>query len=297
MPVVIHALAGLPRSGSTLVANILNQHPDVHVTGTSPLFDAIDAVAGALSRAPETRGDLVNVPDSYDRYLGAVRALGDAWWGDRPEPHVVDKSRGWLMQPLLLRQLWPDSALIVCVRDPRDVVASIERQHRRTALFRSPLARTLAETVEVLMRPDGMVGGACRFVEDLLRRKIDVVWVRYESFVVDPSPTLAAINRALGVDPFRYDVENVENVATDLDAFTLHKFPHDAAGAVRPTGRDWRDVLPEGSLRRSRRRILSTCTPSRTELGRCRDANRPCRNWLPICRRTLRPASRNSLSG
>jgi sulfotransferase len=37
----IYFLAGLPRSGSTLLANILAQHPRFHVTPTSGIVDML----------------------------------------------------------------------------------------------------------------------------------------------------------------------------------------------------------------------------------------------------------------
>jgi hypothetical protein len=37
----LYFLVGLPRSGSTLLASLLNQHPDVFASPTSPLMDLL----------------------------------------------------------------------------------------------------------------------------------------------------------------------------------------------------------------------------------------------------------------
>jgi len=34
-------LSGLPRSGSTLLGSLLNQHPEIYATPTSPLADLL----------------------------------------------------------------------------------------------------------------------------------------------------------------------------------------------------------------------------------------------------------------
>ena len=41
----IHLVAGLPRSGSTLLMNLLGQNPAIHVTPTSGLVDLVAGVA------------------------------------------------------------------------------------------------------------------------------------------------------------------------------------------------------------------------------------------------------------
>ena len=46
-------LAGLPRSGSTLLGSILNQHNDVHVTPTSPISDFICVTELSLNNLSE----------------------------------------------------------------------------------------------------------------------------------------------------------------------------------------------------------------------------------------------------
>jgi sulfotransferase len=239
-----HALSGLPRSGTTLLANVLAQHPDIYVSGTSALPLCIEAIQNTISGAPEVQADLANVPGAYERYLAAMRGFIDGWYADRDETHVIDKGRGWIMHRALLDQIAPGSALIICVRDPRDVVASIERQHRKTAVFNSPLTRTIYESAELLMQPDGMVGGPMRFCEDLLRRNLPgVVWVRYESLVTDPTTTIARVHQAIGCKSFGHDFSNVDNTASDLDALHLNKFLHDGAGEIKPTGRNWQDAI------------------------------------------------------
>lgn len=240
-----HALAGLPRSGSTLLANVLAQHDDVYVSGTSALARVVEVAADVISTSAEVQSDLVAVPGAYEQYRHAMRGLIEGWYSQRGERIVIDKGRGWILHRLLLGQLIPNSVMLVTVRDPRDVVASIERQHRRTAVFNSPIARTLWETAQNLMAPDGMVGGPCRLIEDLIRRNAaGVHFVRYETLVRDPLPVVLAAFEAIGVDGFSPDVENVEDHATDVDALYFGKYPHhDAVGKIKPTGTSWQDTL------------------------------------------------------
>lgn len=242
-----HALAGLPRSGSTLLANVLSQHPDVHVSSTSCLAHAVEMVGDVLSSSAEVQSDLANEPGAQEKYRGALRGLIEGWYAQREEPVVIDKGRGWAMHRLLLDQLFPGSTMILTVRDPRNVVASIERQHRRTAMFNSSLGRTIYEAAEALMAPDGMVGGPCRHIEDLVRRGLGGVhFVPYETLVRDPVGQLHATFDVLGLPGFTPDVANVEDHATDQDALYFGKFPHhDAVGQIKPTATSWEDVMDD----------------------------------------------------
>jgi sulfotransferase len=239
--VQFHALGGLPRSGTTLLGAILNQHPDVYVSPTSALARTVGVVQQTFVTEPEVQSDLATQPGAQARYLNIFRALIDAWYADRTEPVVIDKGRGWAVHPDLLAAF--DARLIFCVRDPRDVVASIERQHRATPQFASNVAPTLYEAAEKHLTPEGMVGGPCRFAEDLIRRKVPAIWVRYESLVVDPHAIVGRVADGLDLPPHEYDFDTVTNDNPDLDALYWNKYPHTIDGPVKPPAHTWCDTL------------------------------------------------------
>jgi hypothetical protein len=116
---------GLPRSGTTLIEQVLASHSRVHGAGELRLarqtFEAIPAV---LSR---TERPLVCVPDLNatavhrlaERHLDALQGLG----GKQAE-RVVDKMPDNYLYLGLLAILFPRAAFIHCRRDLRDVAVS-----------------------------------------------------------------------------------------------------------------------------------------------------------------------------
>ena len=50
-------LSGLPRSGSTVLAAILNQHPDVHTSSTSGLLDVMFGTFQAWKSSMSAQAD------------------------------------------------------------------------------------------------------------------------------------------------------------------------------------------------------------------------------------------------
>lgn len=239
-----HAVAGLPRSGSTLLCNLLAQRPDVHVSSTSALPNVLGAVSGVMTQSAEVTSDLVAVPATAERAARVLDAVVGAWYAHVDEPVVIDKSRGWGPGALLLQRVRPEAVVLVTIRDPREVIASIERQHRRTAEYGA--TETLWARTSAMMAPTGLVGGPMTWVEDMVRRRLSgVSFVSYESLTVDPLGTLRRVDDALGLAPHGYDTTDVVSVATDVDALYRFKFPHVGAGPVEARPGGWSDVIDD----------------------------------------------------
>jgi sulfotransferase len=231
----LHAIAGLPRSGSTLLCNILAQNPKFHVTSTSPLPAALVAMSGTWSQNPDIKGLLqCDQQGTQTRMAEAARGFVRAWYQDTPDV-VFDKSRAWSVQESLLRQLFPEAVLIVTVRDLRNVIASIEKQHLKCPMLQPPgLPPNLLGRIDAMMGPEGLVGGAMVGIEGLVHRQAPYVLVPYEKFTADPQWAIDRVYEATGEKAFKHDFNNVENRATDPDELYLYKYPHEGSGKVTP---------------------------------------------------------------
>ena len=115
-------LIGFPRSGTTLMEQVLAAHPKVVTLDERPL---VDAVVSTLPRA-----DGVEYPDN-------LAGLGEAELADAREayrslaaeagagaPVVVDKMPLNVAHVPLLHRLFPDARFLMMLRDPRDCVLS-----------------------------------------------------------------------------------------------------------------------------------------------------------------------------
>ena len=238
-----HVVAGLPRSGSTLLCNILNQRDDTYASSTSSLPAACVGLAQLFSSTAEETSRLANIQNTEEHHKYILKNLMHSWH-DTEMPVVFDKGRGWAKHNLLLQSASPESAMIVLVRDPRDVFASTERRNRETGIYNS--GTHLDETASKMLSPEGLIGGPISFVEDLLARQMpNVLFVPYNQLASAPQHAMSVIETHCSLTPFDYDFLNVEASATDLDALYRGKFPHTGAGEVKPSASDWRQVLPE----------------------------------------------------
>ena len=117
-------IVGLPRTGTTLLEQILSAHPMVHGAGerlavreTLARLTGTENAATAMARAAAL--DAETLTASSSDYLAALHALA-------PEAaRVLDKMPDNLFQLGFIATLLPGARIICCTRDLRDVGASI----------------------------------------------------------------------------------------------------------------------------------------------------------------------------
>lgn len=117
---------GLPRSGSTLLMNILNSNPDIYTTGTCPLPYVLDGMKQATSQISEF---IAMDQDTLDQSMSNFLRYGmDGWFqAQTQKPHVISKSRTWDQQLRYLFRIYENPKFIVVLRDPRDIICSFEK--------------------------------------------------------------------------------------------------------------------------------------------------------------------------
>jgi tetratricopeptide (TPR) repeat protein len=117
-------VVGMPRSGTSLVEQILSSHPEVH--GAGETMSAVTAVDGLPGGYPEAFADIDRdaLQDAGNRYVELLRAMAPPGVA-----RIVDKLPMNFARLGALRAMLPRATLIHCVRDPRDTCLSIFRQN------------------------------------------------------------------------------------------------------------------------------------------------------------------------
>ena len=126
-------LFGAPRSGTTFLTELLNAHPEVHITHEMRLFAWAHETlvkSAKINRLLVThREEFLEHATKYS--AGMIRDFYAAqwphvrYWGDK-NPHYADVwNRGCLDT---IRKIFPGAKFIHIIRDGRDVVASITRR-------------------------------------------------------------------------------------------------------------------------------------------------------------------------
>jgi sulfotransferase len=245
----MNVITGLPRSGSTLLCNILNQNPRFYASSTSMLPSLFVGIIHTWSTSIEMKSDMIRNREAMEKRCHVVlEALCKSWYSNIEKPVVFDKSRGWLQNVPPLRNVFPKAKVIVTIRDLREVFASIEKQHQLNPLLDEAKDKTLNSKFEEVFGPGGMVGGCVLGIEDIIKRQLPVFFFKLEDFCRrEPQARkemLRSLYEYLEEEYFEHDLDNIQNTATDVDALYNFKFPHQGCGKVSPLPTTWPKYLP-----------------------------------------------------
>ena len=247
-----HFISGLPRSGSTLLCNVLMQNPRFWASATSGILDVMFGVRNQWDKLIEFRA--MDPAESDAAKLRVLRGILDAYYADVDRPVIFDKSRGWLAylemaEAVLEREV----RVLVPVRDLRDVLASFELLWRKTSATRQMAQepanyfqfQTVEGRCEVWCRADQPVGLAYNRVKDALARgfRDRMHFVEFEKLTRNPKRTMRRVYEFLGEEYFDHDFDHVEQVTFENDE--VHGIPnlHAIRSKITPVPPRWPGVL------------------------------------------------------
>lgn len=116
-------LAGLPRTGSTVLGEILNQNENIHVSPASPLSELVSEVLVKWRMNTVT----LKAYKHPDQLPNVWRGIREGLYRHRPEPCIIDKSWAWHMNDAIdtARDILGEEMKVICtVDDIADCLAS-----------------------------------------------------------------------------------------------------------------------------------------------------------------------------
>lgn len=237
---------GVPRSGTSMIYGLLNQHPQIALLYEGdlpllwPMFLKHRSKADWLERWNFWNGsierhhiDIHGIPSDVSDIKGATestyrqyaRQKGAAIWGCKSADQYDSFIR--------VANLFPNASFLIVWRDPADVCRSIIRTRTNSFRFRQRglIHRTLFGCARMALQCD-----------QLKKRGMLVHEVQYERLIENPMEELSKICRFLNID---YDpkMESLEGA----DRSALHPGHHNTlAAGDKIVRRQQSEVLPKG---------------------------------------------------
>ena len=184
-------IVGFPRSGTTLLEQMLDAHPALaSMDETRYLYQAVDRMAGDKISYPRKLADMsrAQLDQLRDAYWQSVRRKVDLAPGQR----LVDKNPLNMLALPAIRRLFPNARMLLAIRHPCDVVLSCYMQH-----FTAPdfilLCRSLPSLAAAYARAFDFWGREALLLKPTVRE------VRYEDFVTAFEVQAQAIAGFLGL--------------------------------------------------------------------------------------------------
>jgi sulfotransferase len=248
-------VAGMPRSGSTLLLNILGQNPRFHVTGTSGVIEILFNIRNQFSniQAFKALGE-----DAMDKKcIQTMKGALNGFYSDVTQSVVFDKSRGWEAYLEILNLILGEKPKIICpVRDIREVLASFEKLYRFTMTTRQlPDERAFFykyQTIEgrcnqLLSIDGGIVGVPVTRIRDAVARgwRSSICFVEYNRLTSKPREMMEEIYDFIGEEYHKHDFQNVQQMTKEDDLVYLYKGLHDIRPKIEPQEPQWHSILPK----------------------------------------------------
>jgi sulfotransferase len=213
MEKTIHFISGLPRSGSTLIANVLKQNPTIHgesVSSLASVFGSVNASWNSIEANQE-----YNNPAAKKGVLGSIL---QGYYSHIDKPVVIDKDRGWIPLMSQVESVVDRKAkIIVCVRNPAEILTSFERLRKENPLFFTRADAVLREGSNISSRafyyagPDGALGLSHRNLKDAVTMGyLDrLLFVDYNRYCNSPKSQTKRIYDFLELPHYEHDFENI----------------------------------------------------------------------------------------
>jgi len=218
--------SSLPRSGSTLLQNILAQNPDIYATPTSGMMELIYGARGNYTNSPEF---LAQDPELMKiGFLAFCKAGMEAWAAAvTDKKYYIDKGRSWGVHYDWIKMIKGERPkIIIMIRDLRDIFCSMEKNHRKNPDKASQLIQwEHLQNTTINKRIDTWCNGVpVGLAIERLREIIDygniahMHIVRYEELCLNPEHEMAKIYNYLEIPFYSHNFDHIEQITKEDDS-------------------------------------------------------------------------------
>lgn len=256
-------MAGLPRSGSTLLSSILSQNPNIYSGPSSPIAGCMLAVDNLLKK-----DELYKAFPKPEQANLMIFNLISQYYEDIDKLSVIDKNRSWPAHVPLIESYIQQPAKIICpVRDVDEILASMISMIRRNP-YNAGVSRSnfideplIKQNIPIndenrchfIAGPKGILGNSLRSIVDGVSAGFldRMLFVEYKDLMASPKQTLQCIYEFLNEPNFEHDFDNIENTSKekDLEIYGLEDM-HTVRKVLKATALNPKEVLPSSVLER-----------------------------------------------
>jgi hypothetical protein len=197
---MLYFLSGLPRSGSTVLSSILNQHPQLYSTPTSGLIEILGSICNTWESSPTTVAQGSEKEEAYRM----LRSVIEAKYKDVKKPIILDKSRGWVnpqIMETMSKVLGKEPKIIATVRSTADCASSFIRIAKPNDI--SEFLRSSHLIQHLKSSYAELKNGYEKYPKNIL-------FIDYDDLIQSPQEQMNKIHKFLDLEPFEYNFGDID---------------------------------------------------------------------------------------
>lgn len=255
----IHFLAGLPRSGNTLLSSILNQNPNIYSSPLSTLSTNINELDLILNSESAVRNK-----ENFTRGTAVLNNYAELFYSDVKKPIVFDREKNWSSPDnlnLIRKYITPDPKIVFTVRSITDILASCIEVKKEQLLYSMAnhnfkvkhYNSTNDAICEYLMQPNGQIDNLLLSLSYAFRKvnKDNILILEYDDIVNDTQSVLKKIYNFIGEESYKHNLNNIQKIEFDNelkvgDPTNLHE----VRNTISPSKTDASSVLSDYILQK-----------------------------------------------
>lgn len=260
MDKTFYFIAGLPRSGSTVLSAILNQNPRFYSGPNSPVLSTMVALENSFSNDEHYLGF-----PKQQQAKQIIASVLPQYYSDIEQPVIFDKNRAWTSLTPYIKEYFGITPKIICpVRDINEILASfitlinknpLQSNGRLNVidemLVKNDLPLTTENRCQFIAGGDGIVGQVYDSMKKLLTDGLEymVHFVEYNDLINNSEETMKGIYEFLEEEPFEHTFKNLKNPYNqpDSSAYGLSGM-HDIRPTLKITSKSPKEVLPQNVI-------------------------------------------------
>lgn len=228
-PKTFYFMAGLPRSGSTVLSSILNQNPRFYSGPSSPVFSLMSTIENHL-----VNDELFNAYPKTEQATNIISSIIHQFYDDIQKPVVIDKNRAWSSKVPFIEGYIGQKAKVICpVRDIDEILTSMIMMIRRNPyqegqerinvidqeLIKLNIPLNDNNRCEYIAGPEGILGRSLNSINTGFEEgfRYSMHFIEYKDLVSRPEETLNKLYEFLGEEKYEHTFDNLENKNREED--------------------------------------------------------------------------------
>jgi len=222
-----HFLAGLPRSGNTLLSSILNQNPDIYSSPLSP----INSILWDYDQGLMTNENILRLNDAKQALSTGSNIIKN-YYSNINKPIIIDREKVWGTLGnfnLIKKYITPTPKIIFTVRPVIEILTSfmtilpedsyVDKAMQSSGWWYKNYLTKNDNRCDYLMSPGGQIDKSLFSINQIINSDNKNMFhiVSYDEIVNKPEDTLKSIYKFLKLPSYKHNLDNIVKLEKDND--------------------------------------------------------------------------------